>query len=669
MHRHETAILSRGPAGFSLKALIFISVILPGFRTSLHAQEIERTQPVWWFGGAAAANLNFYSGTTQVLNSALTTPAAFHKGFGTGLYLAPLVEYRHDRIWGGMLQVGYDDRRGSFDDVICPCGEIATLSAKVSYISIEPNLRIAPFSGDFYLFAGPRVGFNWAPNIPKSSTKDEKSFVYAQAGQPATQGEFSSMRKTVFSGQIGMGYDIPLSSPHNRTQVDLSPFISFQPYFGQGPRSVESWAVSTLRMGAAIKFGRGKVISRTEREIPACAEVQFSVRAPKAVPVKRRVRETFPLRNYVFFEEGATDVPVRYVALTKDQAANFKEEQLQEVQPKNMTGRSLRQMAVYYNVLNIIGDRMKRNPGTAISLSGASEKGPEHGKARAESVKRYLVDVFGIDGSRITTEGRDKPRNPSEQPGATKELDLLRAGDRRVDIESNSSEIAIQVGGGSHYMLKPVQIVAEVEDPLDSHVLFDAVGSKDALTSWSMEITDDQGKIQPYGPFTRERETIPGNTLLAGRSQGDYKIVQTGQRKDGQVVRKESSVHLVRRDTPAKEEVRFSILFDFDKSKTVDSYEKFLTNIVTPLIPDSGTVVIHGYTDVIGEEAYNENLSKERVQDTRGILEHALSNSGKSGIIFETFGFGEDPQYMPFDNNLPEERSYNRTVIIDIVPD
>jgi len=29
-----------------------------------------------------------------MLNSDLTTPAAFHKGFGDGLYLAALVEYR-----------------------------------------------------------------------------------------------------------------------------------------------------------------------------------------------------------------------------------------------------------------------------------------------------------------------------------------------------------------------------------------------------------------------------------------------------------------------------------------------------------------------------------------------------------------------------------------------
>ena len=33
---------------------------------------------------------------------------------------------------------------------------------------------------------------------------------------------------------------------------------------------------------------------------------------------------------------------------------------------------------------------------------------------------------------------------------------------------------------------------------------------------------------------------------------------------------------------------------------------------------------------------------------------------------FEITGFGEDSNYAPFKNEFPEERFYNRTVIIDI---
>jgi outer membrane protein OmpA-like peptidoglycan-associated protein len=629
------------------------------------AQEPQYTTPTWRFGGAGAVNLNFYGGTTQMLNSGLSAPTAFHKGFGAGIFLAPVLEYRPNTMWGGILQLGYDDRRASFFDVPCPCGENSSLTATVSYISFEPSLRFSPFEDAFYIFGGPRVGYNFSFSSP-----DEKQFLFIHEGQSTTQGEFSSMNSLVFSGQIGVGYAIPLSASDAETQWELSPFVSFQPYFGQDPRSVETWAVSTVRVGASLTFGSGDEIARAEPPVAVVdADVPFTVRAPKAVPVKRRVRESFPMRDYVFFEEGSAAIPMRYEKLTKAEAVNFKEEELQEVQPKNNTGRSLRQMTVYYNILNVVGDRMKRNPGTTIHLSGSSGAGAEQGKERAESVKLYLVNIFGIDSARITTEGREKPKVQSEIIGGTKELTLIREGDNRVDIESSAPELMIQVGGGPHYMLKPVQIVAVVEDPLDSHVFFNAPGAKEAFSSWSIEVIDSAGKVQRFGPTTKERMTIPGNTILGGRAQGTYTVVMLAQTKNGKSVRKESTVKLIRRDVPKREAIRYSILFDFDKSQTVASYEKFLTEVVAPQIPDSGVVVIQGYTDIIGEEDYNENLSRERAEGVQKIIENALTKSKKRTVTFETLAFGEDSQYAPFDNYYPEQRFYNRSVIIDIVPE
>ena len=271
-----------------LKRILFSSVLLICAHAAVFAQESPRRDPIWWFGGAMAANLNFYGGTTQMLNAGFTAPSAFHKGFGAGFYLAGLVEYRPNPTWGAILQVGYDDRRGAFSEVPCPCpNDMAGLWTTVSYLSIEPSLRFAPFSDDFYVFAGPRIGFNWAPNFTESSTADEKEFIYTQDSRSAIKGLLSDMRGTVFSGQIGVGYDIPLVTKNGRNQVNFSPFISYQPYFGQDPRSVESWAVSTLRLGLAIKFGSGSIIPPGEYVPPVVEkDVQFSVRAPKAVDRK-----------------------------------------------------------------------------------------------------------------------------------------------------------------------------------------------------------------------------------------------------------------------------------------------------------------------------------------------------------------------------------------------
>jgi len=307
---------------------------------------------------------------------------------------------------------------------------------------------------------------------------------------------------------------------------------------------------------------------------------------------------------------------------------------------------------------------MRANPNASLALSGASGKGAKDGKVIAESVKQYMVTSFGINESRITTQGRIKPLIPSEQPGATKELVLLRQGDRRVDIQSASPELLMEVGGD---MMKPVVINATQVDPLDSHIIMNVAGAKKLFTSWSVDMKDDKGVVQHYGPFNGEQATLPGSSVLGSSPEGNYQVVMTGTTKDGLTLTKESTVQLMRPTENTEKGYRYSILFDFDKSKSIASYEKFLVNVVAPLVTDGSTVIIHGHTDIIGNEGYNQTLSKNRAQEAQKVLENALSAAGKTNVKFESFGFGEDVSHMPFENSLPEERFYNRTVIIDIV--
>ena len=150
---------------------------------------------------------------------------------------------------------------------------------------------------------------------------------------------------------------------------------------------------------------------------------------------------------------------------------------------------------------------------------------------------------------------------------------------------------------------------------------------------------------------------------------GNYKVTMIGLTKTGQTVKKESIVPMVLW-TPSKDKegMRYSVIFEFNKSKTIELYETYLTNIVTPKIPAGGTVIIHGHTDIIGEEAYNKNLSTERANEVKSIIEKSLAKTGRTDVKFETLSFGEDEKLSPFENKFPEERFYNRTVIIDIIP-
>ena len=181
------------PNKLALKSLLLGAVMLTGAQVAVHAQEVQYTKPSWWFGVAGGANFNFYRGTTQELNLDLTSPAAFRHGKGVGLYVAPLIEFHNpDSKWGVMLQAGYDGRSGKFDQVLTPCNCPADLSAKLSYITVEPSLRFAPFGSNFYLYGGPRLAFNL-----------DKSFTYKLGVNPAfpdeepnpeVKGDFSSVK-------------------------------------------------------------------------------------------------------------------------------------------------------------------------------------------------------------------------------------------------------------------------------------------------------------------------------------------------------------------------------------------------------------------------------------------------------------------------------------------
>ena len=241
-----------------VKSLIVCAFILTAIQTSVQAQNY--TKPSWYFGTAGAANFNFFDGSTRQLSTEFASPATFHKGRGVGLYAGGLIQYRPaNSILGIMIQGGYDSRRGKFEQATTPCNCPADLKTNLSYVTLEPSLLLAPFKNGFYIFAGPRMAYT-----------TEKSFTYKlgvnpafpnQAPNPEVKGEINNTNKTVISGQVGMGYDFMMGSSGSKTKFVVSPFVSYHPYFGQDPRTIETWNVTTIRAGIALKVGMGHKIA------------------------------------------------------------------------------------------------------------------------------------------------------------------------------------------------------------------------------------------------------------------------------------------------------------------------------------------------------------------------------------------------------------------------
>jgi outer membrane protein OmpA-like peptidoglycan-associated protein len=648
--------------------------------TKLHAQNAESkfNSPSWWFGGSIAVNGNFYQGSTQQLNGSLMAPTPFQEGMGLGGYLTPYIEYQNfDSRWGISLQAGFDSRNGTFNEVISPCNCPRGLKVNLNYATIEPSLRFRPFKSAFYIFGGPRISFVW-----------NKSFVYRQENDPNNsdqtpipdiESDFSEMRNVLYSSQIGVGYDFSISNPTNRTQFVVSPFLSFLPYWGHEPRSIETWNISTLRAGITLKFGRGSVINKSGEPIDlfrlnatlenSYRSGNFKVNSPENIATEHRVRETFPICNYIFFDLGSTEIPDRYILLDKSEVRGFKTNQLEVHIPKRLSGRSNRQLIVYYNILNIIGDRMGEYPNAKIQLIGSSLQGSSDGLLMAKSIRNYLHLVFNIDTMRIGIEGNTLPKLPSMQPYVKKEIYLHQEGDRRVSIESNSSEMLMEFQSGHDVPLKPVEMHNVQLAPLDSYMTFYNEGSNKVFSTWSMEIQDVKGETHLYGPYNKEKITIPGKFILGKKPQGNYKVTMIGQLRSGGIIKEDTSVHVVLWSPSVDEEaMRYSILFGFNNAKATELYKRYLLEIIAPKIPSGSKVIIHGYTDIIGDDDYNLKLSEERSNEVYQILKSEILRIGKTDVIFNVYGFGEDLGLLPFENDTPEERFYNRTVIVDIIP-
>jgi outer membrane protein OmpA-like peptidoglycan-associated protein len=651
--------------------LVCLVILFLGLSSAIQGQTIRYSIPSWWFGITGAANVNFYDGTTDNVAPGVTLVTPFHRGMGVGSYAAPLAEYHPSwSRWGGMLQVGYDSRYGEFDQETEPCDCPSNLAVQLNYISVEPSVRFAPFMTGLHFYLGPRIAYNI-----------EKSFLYERYSDPAEPGganyydeagDISNVRPVIISGQVGVGYDIDFKRGEHRTQWMLTPYVAYHPYFGQNPRTTGDWQVSTVRGGLAVKFGRGKPLPPSETFETSFAEpsvpVYFTATAPAHINDTRRVNEVFPLRNYVYFDSGSTEIPSRYARLRMNQAKDFRGDQIEMPYTAEVLGRSHRQLVVYYNVLNILGERMVNQPGTKVRLVGHSEAGEADGLAMANSVKSYLEKVFGIESSRISVEGRKSNWTTPSRIKGEDEISLMRSGSRRVSIESDSPGLLMEYQTGAAALMKPVELRNVGAPPLESYVNFSNEGASQAFTSWRLEVTDEKGRTQYYGPYTRERVSMPGKTILGRNTEGDYHVVMIGETRNGQIVRKSTDMHLTL-EAPVSEEdvVRYSVIYEFDEAKTPDMYVQYLNEVVAPKIPEGSRVLIHGYTDVIGGEEYNKTLSLQRATDVRQVLEKALTKAGKKNVTIEVFGFGEDPYMSQFENTYPEERSYNRSVLIDIV--
>lgn len=640
---------------------LIMAVVALSATMSVYGQTLTRAP--WRFGAFGGLNFNIVGAGAQSL-AAIAGDNNFSQqndiidGTALGYYAGLMTEYNSGNLLGFQLRAGLDDRRVNFNDWDVADASRVRFSARMTYISVEPLLRLNLGSPDFHMTAGPLLSFNIAGKydwIPRDETSPE-----------IVDEDIPGVNGFAYGVSGGLAYDILLNSRSTSgTQWFLTPFAEASYMMDQRENTFEgqdrndTWVTTSVRGGFQLKFGSAPAavapVVAGETDLPS---VDLAVRAPSAISSDRTVMEMFPLRNYLFFSEGSATLPAKYAKLSPSQAATFNEETyLQNPGTgSNATSmdRSQRQMNVYYNAVNIFGDRLRDNPSSSIRLVGSAPSQAD-GLAMANEVKNYLVSTFGIDAARITTSGQVRPPHASgTRATPAEDLPMVAEENRRVEVLSDDLNL-----------LRPVRLMTTQSSPIDNDLVVN-VTTSGPIADYTVQVTGN-GTSQTFGPFRTMTQRIDARPLLSTNNTGTFTARVVARTADNRTITDEESFTLTRTTAPPITGTRHSILFEYDESKTVQTYEQYLRTEVAPQIPTGSTVVIHGHTDEIGIDDHNFELSGRRATEAMNVLRNEMTKLGRN-VTFDSYGFGEDESRAPFANSTPETRYYNRTVLIEIIP-
>ncbi len=404
-----------------------------------------------------------------------------------------------------------------------------------------------------------------------------------------------------------------------------------------------------------------KPVAPTKPSFTASVEISAVGPGGKNEPVARlivnevKARNAYPVLNYIFFDSASSAIAPRYIQYrsAEEAARSFK---------GSIERRGERTSDLYLETLNIIGDRLKRQPTATVRLvgsnSGSDEGSIELARRRAEAVKSYFHRIWGIDDKRMTTVGMLLPERPS--PNAIVEG---QAENRRVEIISNDLSITdpLYVTNAERTANPPELNITQSFDP-DSAVR----AYRGSFRIGNIEVSSFEGDSASAAQGTRW--TVTEEALA---SNADSLVVELrGRNASGQTAFARAAIKLEQHKTSSEQEQqidRFSlILFGFDESSLGSKNERtlgILAEALKRIKPKSISII--GYTDELGDEAHNNSLSYQRAQEAAAKLEAELRKRNIPMPLSVTVE-GRGSRGNLYDNRLPEGRFFSRTVLITI---
>lgn len=357
----------------------------------------------------------------------------------------------------------------------------------------------------------------------------------------------------------------------------------------------------------------------------------------------------FMVLPVVFFDAGSAALPARIRRLRPDDVGSYDER-----------GNATSQQDINSDVLNILGSRLSSSD-ASITIHGHINSQTDSADcsialARALAIKRYFVDIWNIDTSRINVEWN--PTNCQPEVVSTIQSEKGQQESRRVDISSTSADLFLPV--------IRMDKTTKLAPSMDRLAVAELTTTADATAEWSYTFELD-GKVlwsrSGAGEF-QELELLPKTELYDLTTDRKPVIVTL-------------TVVNVRGDTlstalqlPFKVDMktqrikRLSLATFAIRSSTPSVRDEQLLNFFMTRLGKKDSVNVVGYTDDLGDPEGNLRLAQRRAEVVADLARRMRADIKINTVV--GVGSGEFPVGI---NNYdtPENRFLSRVVEVSIV--
>ena len=646
-----------------------------------YENELEQSKYNPRFGLLLGYGLNFHHTDFKELPGYPTCCNTFKSGFGHGINFGGLVQFRLNEDWyiGSQLLLsnlnGFLKHNNAEPITIEGILQTAKIDNKLD-ISIN-TLVVSPYVGytinkiseDFQIIGSLNLGFITKANFTQYEELVSPSVGTFENGFRIRNNVTAELpdQNILFGFGLGGQYDLPLNKTNNWR---LTPEFKYNFWITPPVKSL-SWLTSQISLGVSIRYNKppSSPPPHPEPLLPPLPpmrlpklENNFIVDVNHSIP-KLNPDGTYsesdgimveeytqlnlkPLLNYIFFDAMSDEIPSRYKHI--DTNKMFADEY------RNFS--NMNSLETYYHLLDIVGLRLKKYSKATIELVGTNSgvSGERNNvnlsERRAKNIKKYFIDVWGIEDYRIKTTARNLPKEPTRPTEVNGDEE-----NRRVEIYSNDARIteAILSFDTISVIKTPyIKFISTISSPFGivdaklviskGNILYDSFLDSE-LSPVEFEITNEIVNNNTDFPFTYQ---LSATDKMGQKVSSDLKTIPINRvtveaKKSGNIA-----------DT--NYEYYSLILFEFNSTNLGDKNNNVLDYIKKRVKPES-KVIISGYTDIIGMPEANKKLATERATISAKRL-------GMNDV--ELRGIGTDE--LLYDNEYPEGRFYCRTVTIHI---